>query len=114
MLTFASHLTIAETFYILCISEEKKSPSPSMTVLENTGYLKTQESSRLDYTAARYKCVRKSPLADCCVLALSKNIQGAAPFARKEMDIAKESQRSILDLPLPFFRRSSLSMPGML
>ncbi len=104
---FVSHLTLAETFYILCRSRGEEFASASMTVLENTGYLKTEESLRLDYAAARYKCARKISLADCYVLALARNIQGTALFVRKEIDIAKESQRSAFDVPLLFIENLS-------
>lgn len=99
---FASHLALSETFYILCRSRGEEFASTSMTVVENTGYLKMHESSKLDFAAARYKCARKVSLADCYVLALAKDIQGTALFARKESDIAEESQRSAFDVPLLF------------
>ncbi len=100
--TFVSHLTLAETFYILCRSKGEEFASKTMTTLENTGYLKMQESSGLDHIAARYKCSRKISLADCYVLALARNIQGAALFARREIDIEKEAKRSVFDIPILF------------
>ncbi len=61
-----------------------------------------QESLSLDHLAGSHKCLRKISLADCYVLALARNIQGAALFARREIDIEKEAKRSAFDIPILF------------
>ena len=99
---FASHLALSETFYILCRNRGEEYASTAMKTLESTGYLKIQESAILDYAAAHYKCERNINLADCYVLALAKNINGTALFARREIDIEKENKRSPFEVPLLF------------
>ncbi len=100
--TFVSHLTLSETFYILCRSKGEEFASKAMTTIENTGYLKIRESLGLDHIAAQYKCARKISLADCYVIALARGIKGAALFARREIEIEKEAKRSGFDIPILF------------
>ncbi len=109
---FTSHLALSETFHILCRNQGEMFASSSMAVLENTGYLKTQESSSLDYSAAQYKCARKISLADCYVLAVARKIQGAALFATQG-DRHRQGKPAVsLRRPNPVRRRPRLRSEG--
>lgn len=104
-----SHLALAETFYILCRSKGRVFAVESMETLERTGYLKPHASTDLDYAAAADKCVRNLSLADCYALALAKNIEGTATFAKRESDLATEERKRPFDVKLLFLQDHAYS-----
>lgn len=99
-----SHLALAETFYILCRRKTRAFATEALETLERTGYVKTHTSTGLDYAAAAYKCERKLSLADCYVLAIAKEIKGAAAFAIRELELEKEQQRKPFDVDVLFLQ----------
>ncbi len=98
----SSHLTLAETFYVLCRTKNHEFAMKAMETLAKTRYLKIHESTALDYAAASYKCERKLSLADCYVLALARETHAPATFAKRETDLTSESRRRPFDVELVF------------
>ncbi len=97
-----SHLALAETFYILCRARNDKFALEALETLEKTGFVKFHESTQLDYAAGMQKCARKISLADCYVLALAKDIRGAAVFANHERDVSAELKENPSGVPVLF------------
>ncbi len=91
---YCSHLALSETFYVLCRRRNHKFALEALETLEKTAFVKFHQTTELDYAAGMQKCRRKISLADCYVLALAKNVQGAAVFAHRERDISAELEEN--------------------
>ncbi len=89
-----SHLALSETFYVLCRRRNHKFALEALETLQKTGLVMLHQTTELDYAAGMQKCRRKISLADCYVLALAKNVQGAAVFAHRERDISAELEEN--------------------
>jgi predicted nucleic acid-binding protein len=92
--TYCSHVALSETFYILCRARNHQFALDALETLEKTGFVKFYDSTQLDYEAGMQKCARRISLADCYVLALAKNIRGAAVFAHHEKDVSAELKKN--------------------
>jgi predicted nucleic acid-binding protein len=97
-----SHVALSETFYVLCRRRNDRFALEALETLEKTGFVKILQTTALDYAAGLHKCRRKISLADCYVLALAKNIQGAAVFAHHEKDISAEVEKNAPDVNVLF------------
>ncbi len=97
-----SHLALSETFYVLCRRRSHKFALEALETLEKTGFVRFHQSTGVDYDAGMQKCRRKISLADCYVLALAKNVGGAAVFAHREKDISAELEKNAPDVNVLF------------
>lgn len=108
---YCSHLTLSETFYVLCRRRNRQFAMDALETLEKTGYLKLYESTQLDYAAGIHKCQRKISLADCYVLALAEKVQAAAAFAHREKDVTTELEENSPDVDVVFLEDFAKEKP---
>jgi uncharacterized protein len=93
---------VAELFYILCRRRGEKFALEAVDALLGSGYVNVASSTRLDVEAGSYKCGRSVSLADSYVFALAKLLGGAAVFARREEDVAREAAKKGFDVGIVF------------
>jgi predicted nucleic acid-binding protein len=95
---YCSRTAISELFYILCRRKGDSFASEAVESLLRTNYVSVLSSDEVDMEAGRYKCSRAISLADCYVLAVAKNQNASAAFAKREEDITKEMRRRPFDV----------------
>ena len=108
---YSSHLGVSETFYVLCRRRNHKFALEALETLEKTSFVRFHQTTELDYAAGMQKCRRKISLADCYVLALAKNVQGAAVFAHRERDVSKELEENTPDVDVIFLEDFTEQQP---
>ncbi len=96
------HLAIAETFYILCRQKGENFARDALDTLAKSRYVAVHESLGLDHSAGEYKCSRNISLADSYLLALAKQTESVALFARHEEELDQEQKRKTLDVKMVY------------
>ncbi len=100
--TYTHHLAIAETFYILCRQKGEHFARDTLDTLAKSRYVAVRESLELDHSAGEYKCSRNISLADSYLLALARQTESAALFARHEEELDEEQKRKSFDVKIVY------------
>ena len=107
-IAYVSHLTLAETYYVLCRLEGSESANQKLSQMLSSNMIQPIASLNLAIETGRLKCVRAISLPDCSCLATAKETKSQPVFATQETDLKREINRKPFD-PAPTFLEDMLS-----
>ena len=97
-----SIITVSEIFYILCRLRGAAFAENKIKDMLESRVLEVWNSPELAVETGRVKCERAISLADCSCIATGKLANAKVVFARKEEDLARETERKPFDIEIVF------------
>ncbi len=99
---YAPRTALVETYYVTCRLGGRDRAREVLESLRGSGVVEFVGDDSLDEKAGDLKCSRAISLADCYVIALAELVGGAAVFARREAELAREQEREPFGVDLIF------------
>jgi predicted nucleic acid-binding protein len=95
---YVCHLTVAETFYVLCRLEGIDAAKQKISQLISSNMIQPIDSINLTIETGTVKCGRAISLPDCGCIAAAKETGSRPVFASKEADLTREMKRKPFDV----------------
>lgn len=95
---YVSHLTVAETFYVLCRLEGIETAKLKISQMILSKMIQPLDSINLAIETGKLKCGRTISLPDCGCMTAAKDTESHPVFAFREADLTREMSRSPFDV----------------